>query len=197
MSQEIDREGTFRGVINSYWIRDAKEGKATAVAFIGDLQEYYNEETEQWEDWRQYQYEGEGALWIIKKDGSLNNNAIESLVANCDWDGDLTSISQKTFNPTPCQFVVKSETYRDQVRYRIEFVNDFSASPNGGKYVVSDEKVNALKNQYGSQMRALAGQFKRNSTKPAATSKPAAPPPKKQSPQPVNAGSEPVDEVPF
>jgi hypothetical protein len=191
--QWVSGEGTFRGVIYEYWLTDAKESKSIGVSYRAELHENYDFESGQWIDWRESNVIAQGASWVVGKEGQLNNRSIESLIQNCDWDGDFSSVSNGTWKPTPCQFVIKPNTFNGKTTFQIAFLNGYDNIP-GGRYEVAEEKVGTLKSEYGSQMRALAGQFKRN-TKPPATSKPASPPKAKQAISANSTGGDP--DVPF
>jgi hypothetical protein len=194
MSQELDREGTFQGVIVEYWVRDTDKSKSVAVAYRAKITAMYDFENERWDDWSEFvEHLVEGSQWVIGKDGKVLERGFETLVQETGWDGSFTSIVQQTWQPTPCQFVVKNEPYKGKDYFKVAFINAFDRIPGGGSAAANPEKVNELQTLYGSQLKGLAGQFKRN-TKPPATSKPASPPKAKQAVSANGAGS---DDVPF
>jgi hypothetical protein len=174
MSVPIDREGTFRGVIVEYGLREMESGsRAVCVSICAQIHAKFD--GEEWEDWTSYDVEARGDVWVVKKDGTLNLRGSETLVKHAGWDGKFTSVVQGTWQPTPCQFVVKKDEYNDEIRYRIDFVNDFDRTP-GEIGNVDAERAKALENQYGSQMRALFANARHGTSKPAEGSKPSAPP---------------------
>lgn len=173
MAIACDRTGTFRAEITAYGLRNADSG-AVAVSLAVLLTEIWNGEA--WQDWREFQMEAHGDLWVIKKDGTIAKNAVNSLIDYAGWDGSLDSVANDQWRPTPCQVQVGSQEYKGETQYRIEFVNDFNRNPAGGVGNVSPEKAKELSAKYGSQLRALVGNRIRN-TPPEASSKPSAPPP--------------------
>lgn len=197
MSNAVDREGQFRGTITEYGLKEMESG-SVAVSIKAQLTEFYAGEEEGWLDWTQYDVEAQGDVWVIKRDKSLNAKAAESLVKNAGWDGSFTSVKDGSWQPTPCQFTVKAEEYEGRTYYKIAFVNDFDRTP-GGMSNVDDARVKSLESQYGSQMRALFSNTKRNGAKPEA-SKPRTPPGPSATQQKAAREAEAAlgaDEIPF
>lgn len=179
MSQPVDREGVFRGTISAYGLKEMESG-AVAVAIKVTLSQMWT--GNEWCDWAQYEMEAEGDIWIVKKVGSINQAAAESLINYAGWDGSLLSILEETWQPKPCAVVVKREDYEGKTRYKVSFVNDHERTP-GGMSNVSAEKAKELNTRFGAQFRALAGNKARNGasaggrpTPPPVHSKPAPPP---------------------
>lgn len=198
MSYDCDREGVFRGELTAPSLVKGKDpSRSVGIGFVAKLAEMWNETERQWEPWSHYDMEAHGTVWVIKKDGSVNQNAVDSLVNCVDWSGNLCDVPEGTFTGGQCQFVIKEETYKDQTSYKAAFINPFNSVPGGGGNMSADE-ARAIQSQVGSQLRAIASSAKRGRTKPDATSKPAAPP-KARPPvnQPVPVDADGNIEVPF
>jgi len=181
MAIPFDREGSFRGVITEYALQDTQNSKSIGVACKFQVHEFFNHELEQWEDWRSFDMEGYGTTWIIKKDGTLNSSAIESLIKSTGWDGDVLSIIEQRFQPTPCQWSTKAEQYEGNTTFRPNFLAPYDAVPGGpGLRKIDDQKGRSLASQYGAQLRAIAGNAK---AKAAPAGRPSAPPPVQNPPQ--------------
>lgn len=215
MSRPLEWAGTARGKIIDFGLSEFDSG-AVAVSLKLAVQEYFDTESGQWVDCEAEGFETAGDIWVVKKDGTVNDKQVQALCECCGWDGDLTSIVQGTWRPTPCAVVVNREEYKGGVRYRISFVNAFDRVP-GQVGNISPEKVQALQDRYGDKFRALAGNVQRNTAvppgKPPAPRKPAAPPPaaasssnapsrpaNSPSAQPAAAGTAappPGDDIPF
>jgi hypothetical protein len=196
MSQELDREGTFQGVIVEYWVRDTDKSKSIAVAYRARITAMYDFEKEKWDDWSEFaEHLVEGSQWVIGKEGQVHERAVKTLVEDAGWDGNFTSIIQQTWQPIPCQLVVKNEPFEGRDYFKVAFINSFDRIPGGGSVAAKADKVNELQALYGSQLKGLAGQFKRNA-KPPASSKPSAPPPAKKQ-EPVLTNGEGGEDVPF
>lgn len=170
----FDREGTFRGEVLEYALQDAKDTKAVSVVLKLLVHDFYNRETEMWEDWRTFQMEGYGTVWIVKKDGAVSDRAVESLIEAAGWSGNLNDITTNEWRPTPLQFDVKGETYKGQQQFKAAFIKQYDATPGGGLRNMEATKAQSLQAALGSQFRAIAGNVK--SKMPPAGSKPSSPP---------------------
>jgi hypothetical protein len=170
------------------------ESGSVSIALKATLLEYWN--GEEWLPWSDYGMEAEGDVWIVKKNGELNQPAIESLMKWAGWDGNLESIANSTWQPNPVQVSVKKDDYKGSVRYKIAFVNDFDRTP-GQLSNVTPDKLAALQTRFGSQLRAIAGNTKRNNGSTQA--RPATPPPPaaRPTPPPVSAPFGGGGDVPF
>lgn len=205
MSQPCDREGNFKAHILDYGIRKADSG-AIAVTIKAQLMALWDSEQQDWIPWSEYDQEAWGDIWVVKKDGSLNENAVKSLINHAGWDGTLESIANKTWQPADCQVQIQENKYQGETTYRVSFVNDLERIP-GGINSLSQQEVGALAAQYGAPLRALAGtalNAKKSAPKPG--SRPAAPPKKpaaKPADVPVDSAGDPLpedrsgDEIPF
>lgn len=174
MTFMIDRAGDFRGEILQFGLQEYDSG-AVAIDITARILDAWDREAGEWEDWRQYDCQALGRLFVVKKNGSLNDGPIKSLVAFAGWDGNLESIVNGTWQPTPCAFTIEEDIYKTETRYRIGFVNDYNRTP-GGQGNVDAEKAKAIQAKYGSQIRAIAGNVARTSTDAKPTGKPKAPP---------------------
>jgi len=181
MTQQIDREGVFQGIITEYGLREKSETGTLAVAIKAQLDAMWNGEG--WDDWKEFEMEASGFLYIIKKDGQPNTGQVESLVRHAGWDGALKSLIDGTWQPTPCQFTIKANEYQGKTDYRIDFINELNRVP-GQMSNVTDDKLKALEAKFGAPLRAIAGSAKRNAA-PAADAK--MPKPKKAAPAPTPA----------
>lgn len=180
MSTMIDREGIFRGIIGEYGLSERDSG-AVALTLKAKLEEIWNPESQTWEDWKSYDVEASGDLWIVKKDGQLNRGQIESLCRHAGWDGNMTALVNGEWTPHRCQFSIKRDEYEGKIRFRISFINDHDRTP-GQLGNIDEAKAKALQSRFGGDLRAIAGNIKRNG--PAPMSAPSIPPvPRFQRPQ--------------
>ena len=202
MANEVDRSGRFRGRITNYYLDEADSG-AEAIAITVAFDQIYHEGD--WYDWTESNQEALGRIWVVKKDGKLNERQVRALIDHAGWDGSFTSVAQGEWQPTPCQVVVEEDAYRDQVRYRIAWVNAYDQAVGGGGNL-SPDKVAALQAKHGAALRALAGTAKANAapvpiekpTRPAAPSAPTPPePPEKLPPRGEKLSDEQLNDIPF
>lgn len=208
MSQELMEAGEFRGEIREYGLREYDKSNAMAVAIEVEIHEVWSPKDEQWIDWRNYDVIAHGYLNVVKRDGTLNQKQIMTLIEHAGWDGDFTSIVQHTWAPTPCQFSVKAETYNNQPQYRVNWLNAYDRVPAAVLGNVDENKARSLQDRFGAQVRAIAGDQQRNAqapkgrpASPAAASRPQAPKPQAANAQAANAAfaeaATPHDDIPF
>lgn len=191
----VDREGDFRGEVIEYAVRKTDNSKSVGINLLMQIHEMYDRDSEAWVAW-DYGQHVYGTIWVIKKDGAANENGVKTAVESLDWDGSFTSLSSKSWKPSICSFSVEEKEYNGKKRFEISFFNDYDRTPGGGMKQLDEAEVKSLQQQFGSPLRGLAAQFKRNKTTPPTGSKPAAPPPTKRQPEPVTNGA-PQDEIPF
>lgn len=196
MGTYIDREGTGRGEIVDYGLKEYDSG-AVAINIRVRIDEWYDFDTKEWLDWSEYGFEVDGAVWVVKKDGGgLNTKSIENFVKCTYWDGSFDSIAQQTFQPAKVQVSIKGEDYQGATFFKIAFVNEWDRVPNTGGALsnIDAPKASLLQKQYASAMRAVVANAKRSQGQPP-VSKPPAPKPTRQ---PVAAnGTPPADDIPF
>lgn len=189
MPNDLNWAGNCRGQIIDYALWAAESG-AIAVNITARIDECWqpSDQGDAWFNYCEHDYVADGAIWIVKKDGNLNQRQVEALMKHCNWDGDLASIDEHRWEPTPCSFTTTEETYKDKARCRISWLNAYDAIPGVGGNV-SPEKVQELCNRYGSSFRALAGNLARNAIPPVTK----APLPK----GPIGARRPPKDAPPY
>jgi hypothetical protein len=193
----VDREGTFRGTNVEYGTKEFPTGAVT-IKFKAELTELYDAANESWIPWAEYQMEVYGDSFVVKKDGTLNDESVQALVNHAGWDGSFHSVLDATWRPTPCQFSVKAEEYKGKTFYKAAFINGFDDVPGGSMPQLAPDKVKSLDMRFGMQLRALAGNKMRNQAAPAAGTKPPSPPPAAISPTlaAANAHAE-AGQIPF
>lgn len=193
MPTNVDRAGTFRGNIVEYGLKEVESG-SVAVTMRVQLNEMWNDQNKDWDDWAQYDQEAHGDVWIIKKDKTPNQNAVTSLCRNAGWDGNIESIQDGKWQPNPVQVVIVEDHYNGETRMKISFINDFYRTPGGLGANMTPEKAKQLQMQFGSALRAIAGNSKRDASKPNGA--PASPPPRQYAPPPPPANRS-EEEIPF
>lgn len=201
---QVDREGEFRGVISAYGIYNAESG-ALGISLVGDLQDLWQPPADgadgYWCPWGEYQMQAEGTVWIVKKDGTPNLAGIESLCKYAGWDGELSSIAEESWQPTPARMSVKKESYEGKERFKLAFLNDFNREP-GSKGNVDPDKARELQTRFGSHFKAIAGTVAQSKSpppagKPSSPKRPAAGVPANQASNARKAAAETGEQVPF
>lgn len=174
---DCDRAGNFRAEIIEYGMKEFQSG-AVAVQIKVALKEIWNHDEETWEPWEDYGMEAFGSIFVVGKEGNLNERGVKSLVNNAGWDGDFNSIANRTWEPALCQVNIKAEVYNNVTTYKVAFVNHFDSVP-GTMGMLDEDKVKDLAARFGASARSIASQAKANRL--PQTSKPPAPPARKTS----------------
>jgi hypothetical protein len=167
MPVQISQEGSFRGLITEYGLYEPDSG-AVGVNIRARITEAWDSDSLTWEDWAEYDMEAEGCVWLVQrkdKGGGINQKSVDSLIRFAGWNGDIQSIVNGGWEPVMCAFAVTKETYKENTRFRIAFINDPDRIP-GGQGNVTPERAKELQTLYGAQFRALAGNTTRNAAPP-------------------------------
>lgn len=165
MPTPIDRSGTARGRILHYELREYQSG-SVGVEYELAIDEFYGDPTpDEWNDWTGYACGVYGRTILVKKDGSPNETGVKSLVEAAGWiPGDFEQIACGAWNPPPIQVTIKADEYQGEVRYKAEWINPYDALVGGRGVDAATAKALAAK--YGSKIRAVAGNVKRNEAVP-------------------------------
>lgn len=173
MSAPIDREGLFRGTIKEYSLRQHETG-TVGIELTVSVDDWWNGAN--WEDWRPYDFEARGEVFVIKKNGATNVTAVESFVDASGWDGTFASVNNQTWVPNPIGFSIKMDEYQGKTKFRINYIFGFNSSPTPGRKRVAVDAV-ALDSRFGASLRAIVGSRSMNRPTP---SNPLPPPPVRQ-----------------
>lgn len=142
------REGQFRAHIRRYLLTEAKSG-AVGIRINCEL---FAEPGEQgWLDLEEA-LEADGTIWVIKKDGQVNDNAFKGLMDYTGWDGNLQTIASQGWVPKKCSVTIKREEYEGNVSFRVSFVNDYEARP-----TMSEARAAELQLKYGMKLQRAGG----------------------------------------
>lgn len=174
MSTPVDREGTFRAEIVEYGFSEMESG-SKCVNLKVKLLEFYNKAEDEWQPWAEYDMEADGSVWVVNKKGETLENAVKSLATFAGWDGDIESLVNNSWQPTKCAVVIQPNTYNNETKLKISFVNDWNRKP-GATGNATPESAKAAQARYGAQFRAIAGNAKRNGSAPPSKGPPSPPP---------------------
>lgn len=188
----LETEGNFRVRCMKYSLFKADSG-SVAVNMNFEVLEGYDDEQGTWYDWRGEEIAVEGSFWIIKKDGTINERQVESLVAHCGWDGTMSQITDGKWTPEDCQVNVKKEVYKNQPRWKASFINGYDSIPGaGGGASMSAEEASQIEDAFGAGLRAAAANAK---SKKAPAGRPPSPAKRPAAPSGPGAGDPPWNET--
>lgn len=190
MSKQLDRAGTFLGVISESTLGQSANGYPQWVARLTADKKYVNDPEEMkhfgitepgYVDWLFGQAEGPSIvafLVLFTDKGPLKN--YEQLMTAAGWSGedfqDLTTFAGKRL-----LFRVENETYKDKESLKVNWIDAEDAPPERTLKSVAPDKVSELNAKF------LAGM-----KKPAAPPKPVAAAAKAASPKPAAAPAAPA-----
>jgi hypothetical protein len=183
VSKQLDREGIFKALPQSWKVKQFDSSTAVAIeiefAILAQL------DGSEWVDWSNYEeHRVRGDFWVVKKTGQANIKTVEALRDAIGWNGSLKGIVGT--KPPECvvQVTVKAEDYNGKTFYKAAFINPGDYQP--GSEGADASEVDQLEARFGSLLRAAAGPMKAKAPAP----KPA-PAPVKQEVQ------DPNDAIPF
>ncbi len=185
-SRNIDREGTFRARPIDQGIKTFKDSMAIAIGVRYQIIEQLDGA-----DWQEVDgYTAFGDLWVIKKDGTPNEEAVKRLMELFGWDGDLETVTSQDWSERPVQINVEANEYDGRTHYSVAWVNPYDYSPQRAVNNIDEETAKQLAARYGAQLRAIGASKRSHNNSAAATSarsRPAGelppPPPRKSQPR--------------
>lgn len=137
-----------------------------------------------------------GYFYLERKDGAINNVAVDQLKSAFGWDGrDPMWLQDSDFSQHQVQVKLGYENYNGQQRLKVQFVD--AAEGNGGAVPRADDGTRrSIANRLGSKLRALAGGTPVQTPKPQG--KPISPPSKptqtaRPAPAPAAPAAKPLD----
>jgi hypothetical protein len=179
MSRALDREGIFKAVPFKWDVQKAQSG-AVAVSMGFEIKAQLD--GSEWIDWSEYDaHHVYGSWWVVKRDGSVNQPAVEQLASCLGWTGRLSDVGGDA-PEIVVQITVKEETFEGKTRIKATWMNPEDYVPEG--IGASDDEVREIEARFGSLLRAAASG--------AAKAKPKEPPPPQEGPPPLSD-----DDIPF
>jgi hypothetical protein len=100
-----------------------------------------------------------GEFWVVKKDGSVSQNAVDQLAESLGWDGNLEADRDGAPNVV-VQLTVEEDTYTNsagvsRTSFKASWMRpgDYDPKPKGA----TPEEAKQMGSQFGSLLRAAAG----------------------------------------
>ncbi len=172
------------------------------------VDEYWHAESESWGKYDDNP-EVSGIVWLIGKNGKLNDSQSQRLMDYAGWNGDFDAFVDGSWKPTAVQVQAEISDFQGKQQCRIAWINQYDSIP--GNATLNANAAKQLNAQYSSQLRAIRGNTTRNAAPPGGSvaPKPAATEPPKPVPARPAAvevqppadgaveGEPPADDIPF
>lgn len=167
----IDREGRFTAQMLETSLFKAEGTEAVAFNFHAALM--HEAVSNEWAALDPMP-DVRGAVWLVKKDGTINENAVKQLKEALGWDGDWNKLDGADHKWPDFQVDVQADTYNGKTTFKGTWLHHFEADPSqrGGKAMEPGEKK-SLAAKYQAQTRAICGV--KQSGAPGPKGKPPAP----------------------
>ena len=157
---KISWAGRHLGNVTSWGLYRPSGKLSLAIEFDVEVVRYWNADESSWTD-QGAGYVGHGRVWILGKDGNTLADNVKRAAEVLGWDGDIRSVHGVPPEQR-IQFSTKSETYKGEERFPIQWIDPVDADPTvAGPMTMSEEDLAALDAQFGAQFAALAGEVRR------------------------------------
>lgn len=172
----LSQAGIFKCKPTVWEVREFDSGSvAVSFKFIVLAELNLAGETAEWESWATFdEHEVYGDWFVVKKDGTINTNAVEQLAKSLGWDGDLATVTGRPPDRI-VQVTVKPDVYKGETRYKGSWMNPENHT-GGSSGAADSEAVKGLSARFGALLRAAAASVAPVAAAPAPT--PAKAPPK-------------------
>lgn len=183
---KIDREGRFAAQMLESSIFKPENSEAVGWNFHAALM--HEAKADGWEALEPMP-DAYGTIWLVKKDGTINENGVKQLKEALEWDGDWNKLDGGHQWPD-FQTDIVADTYNGKTQFKATWIHHFESDPSQrgtGKSVDPAEKK-SLAAKYQSQTRAICGV--KSSGAPAPKGAPPSPAKKKNEPAMAGTGSE-------
>ena len=156
--ESINEEGVYRCWPLAWAIERADSG-AVAVAIRFAIHQRWHGKEQGWSQDYPIGWYVDARTWIVKKDGSINQNAVASLAKAGLWDGDWDKFEDPTPPNIYVHVTVEAETYEGKTRFRGAWINPDADEPaaRGGFAPTDTELLRSLRQRFAGQTKAVAG----------------------------------------
>ena len=107
-----------------------------------------------WEDISAHNMDITAWVYLFKKDGTPNQNAIDSIRESFGWTGGISDLATGQWAGHEVQLSVAMETYQGKTKAKVNFINPRDSVP-GGITPATPETLKALEAKYGATFRAM------------------------------------------
>ncbi len=123
---QIDRAGLYRGEIEDFAVSITRKAELPQLVVTFAATELYDAETDEWNDWAEYEQTLTGYFVLVTKDA--NGNVVKCLnydqvMEAVDWDGETYSgLAAMDLKGKVVQFRVIEDTYKDTKTLKVNWI---------------------------------------------------------------------------
>ena len=158
----VDRAGTFRAEVVDSGLGQTRKAGYPQLNINAKLIEYYDEDTEKWVDWSEYNQEVDCRLCLfglVGKDKKLGTTLTYDQACKVfNWDGaDLLELTKPKIG---IKFQVRVEDndpeYADKTPFQVNWIDVYDANPTRKMDNCTLEEVKGLQAKYAALLKAKA-----------------------------------------
>lgn len=128
MSQLIDRAGLWLAKIRDFAVSTTSKQKLPQFVVDFQITHKYNDETEQWDDWTQYDetYTALGYFVLVHENAAgeiVKCFTYDHLIDALGWDGEsYASLATGNWKGKVVQIRTLEDEYNGQIRYKVQYI---------------------------------------------------------------------------
>ncbi len=148
---KIEQEGLYKGTIRDFGVNMTRKAKLPQFIATFLVTERYNEATEEWEDWSEYQLVMPGYFVLVRL--NEQGNVVKCLnydqvIAAVGWDGETySSLAALELKGMEVQFRVAEEIYNDEAKMKITWLD--AADADVGLTKLTTQALTDLDSKFG------------------------------------------------
>lgn len=153
----VSREGTFRGFATDWGVSTtSKSGYPQLQAVLSAL-EWYNPETQEWENWNEYGEEITAYLVLFGSEGKALMNA-KQIQKVFGWSGQsFKELDDFDYSEVQFQFRVEDEEYEGNTTRKVTWIDEYDASPGRTVQKLDAAKLKQLDAAYSKALKGFGG----------------------------------------
>ena len=161
---KLEQVGDYRAIPAEWSVFESDSSESVAITINWKIVKQWDPGAKAFgDDWDvlapEHEYRVLGNIWIIGKDGAVNKRGVKTLTECGLWDGkaDIFELVASAPAPqAPCLVSVQEDTYGDQVRFQVAWVNPDSDAvrARGALTPTSPDAAKKLAARFGAKLRA-------------------------------------------
>ncbi len=148
---KFDREGTFLCGITEHTVSETSNGFPQWVVML-EVQHYWDEDAEKWVDFSECDMGGPGYFCLFGANEKATAN-VKQIMKATEWDGkSILELPALDFSGTQILVRVKEETYLDDTKLKVSWVDHKDADPIRSLSSCSTDVLKAFDAKYASAL---------------------------------------------